>query len=166
MAGPLSSRPFGSARKLSCRHSLVAHIITQAFRQMEEYMDTTLLGVVTGVATAAVLGIIGWGWRKWREARVKELGDLMGVIIEHRNAGRRPVPDPVVWVQKAKELEKEAENTADRVSKASGILIHWLGEFPPLDVHPTVTDPDQKHYVSLLTAVISRIRDTMGRHDR
>jgi hypothetical protein len=129
-------------------------------------MDAILLGVVTGVATAAVLGIIAGAWRNWREGRVKQLGDLMGEIIDHRNAGRHVVPDPAVWVQKAKDFEQEAERKAHKVSTASGILIHSLGEFPEFGVDATVQDPHQKHYVSQLTAVISRIRDTLGRHDR
>jgi len=129
-------------------------------------MDTVLLGVVTGVATAAVLGIIAGAWRKWRERRVKQLGDLMGEIIEHRNAGRHLVPDAAGWVQKAKDLEQVGERKAHKVSTASGILIHRLGEFPEFGVDANVQDPHQKHYVSLLTAVISRIRDTLGRHDR
>ena len=129
-------------------------------------MQAFLLSVVTGVATAAVLGVIAWLWRQWRERRVRQLGDLMGVIIEHRNAGRYVVPDSAAWVQKAKELEQEAERRADKVSKASAILIHSLGELPDIGVDMRVHDPEQRHYVSLLTAVISRIRDTLGRHDR
>jgi len=129
-------------------------------------METILLGVVTGVVTAAVLGIIAGIWRQYREWRVKQLGDLMGEIIKHRNAGRHLVPDPAVWVQRAKELEREAERRADKVSTASGILIHWLGELEGFSVDANVQDPHQKHYVSLLTTVISRIRDTLGRHDQ
>jgi hypothetical protein len=136
------------------------------FSNKEAQMESIFSGVITGIATAALLGIMALGWRKWREWRVKQLGDLMGLIIEHRNAGRHPVPDPSVWVQKAKELEQEAERKAGTVSAASGLLIHWLGEFPEISVDAKVKDPDQKHYVSLLTAVISRIRDTLGRHDR
>ncbi len=97
---------------------------------------------------------------------MKQLGDLMGEIIEHRNAGCHVVPDPAAWVQKAKDLEQKAERKADKVSTASGILIHWLGEFPEIRVDANVQDPHQKHYVSLLTAVIARIRETLGRHDR
>jgi hypothetical protein len=87
-------------------------------------------------------------------------------IIEHRNQGLHLVPDPAAWVAKAKALEEEAERRADKVSKASGIMIHSLGEFPTFPVDRDVRDPQQKHYVSLLTAVISRIRDTLARHDR
>jgi hypothetical protein len=76
------------------------------------------------------------------------------------------VPDPAVWVQRAKDLEEEAERRADKVSTASGILLNRLGEFPGFGVDANVQDPHQEHYVSLLTAVISRIRDTLGRHDR
>jgi hypothetical protein len=122
--------------------------------------------IVGGVVAAIVLGFIAWVWRQYREWRVRQLGDLMGRIIEHRNAGSRPVPDPTVWVQKAKGLEQEAVEKAGKVSTASGILINWLGEFPILDIDAKVKDTNQKHYVSLLTAVISRIRDTLGRHDQ
>jgi hypothetical protein len=122
--------------------------------------------IVGGVAAAIFLGIIAWVWRQWRERRVRQLGDLMGRMIEHRNAGRHPVPDPEAWVKKAKELEQEAVKKAGKVSTASEILINWLGEFPNLDVDAEVKNPHQKQYVSLLTAVISRIRDTLGRHDR
>lgn len=122
--------------------------------------------ILGGIVAAIVLGIIAWVWRQYREWRVKQLGDLMGRIIEHRNAGIRSVPDPTVWVQKAKELEQEAIEKASKVSTASGTLINWLGEFPVLDVDAKVKDPNQKHYVSLLTAVISRIRNTLERHDQ
>ena len=117
--------------------------------------------IIGGIFAAIVLGIIAWGWRQFREWRIKQLGDLMGRIIEHRNTGRHPVPDPTAWVQKAKELEQEAVKKAGSVSAASGILIHWLGEFPSMDVDKKVKNPDQKHFVSLLTAVISRIQDTL-----
>jgi hypothetical protein len=147
-----------------CR--IVVHIACDAVPQKELQMETFSLGLVTGVATAAVLGIIAWGWRKWREWRVKQLGDLMGVIIELRNAGRHLVPDPAAWVQRAKDLEQEAERRADKVSKASGILIHSLGELPDFSVDADVQDPHQMQYVRVLTLVISRIRDTLGRHDR
>lgn len=129
-------------------------------------MDTISLGVVTGVVTATVLGVIAGTWRKWREWRVKQLGDLMGEIIEHRNAGRHVVPDPDVWVERAYDLEQEAERKADKVSTASGILIHWLGELTEFGVDANVQDSRQKHYVNLLTTVISRIRDILGRHDQ
>jgi hypothetical protein len=119
-----------------------------------------LANIVGGIVAAVVLGFIAWLWRQYREWRVRQLGDLMGRIIEHRNAGRHRVPDPKVWVQKAKELEEDAVKKAGKVSTASGILIEWLGEFPNFDVDAKVKNPDQKHYVSLLTAVISRIRDT------
>jgi hypothetical protein len=122
--------------------------------------------IVGGIVAAIVLGIIAWIWRQFREWRVKQLGDLMGRIIEHRNAGRHSVPDPTAWLQKAKELEQEAVKKAGKVSAASGLLIYWLGEFPSIDVDKKVKNPDQKHYVSLLTAVISRIRDTLARHDQ
>jgi hypothetical protein len=122
--------------------------------------------VVGGIVAALFLGIIAWGWRRYREWRVRQLGDLMGRIIEHRNAGRRPVLDSVAWVQKAKELEQEAVKKAGKVSTASGIFVSWLGEFPNLEVDAKVSDTRQKHYVSLLTAVISRMRDTLERHDR
>jgi len=129
-------------------------------------MEGILSGVVTGVATAALLGIMAGGWRKWRESRVKQLGELMAEIIEHRNSGRHPVPDPAAWVERARALEHQAERRADKVSKASGILVHSLGEFPRFPVARNVRNPDQRHYASLLTAVIARIRDTLGRHDR
>jgi len=133
-----------------------------------EFLGTAdvLANIAGGIVAAIVLGIIAWVWNQIREWRVKQLGDLMGRIVEHRNSGRHPVPDPTAWVQKAKELEQEAVKKASNVSAASGILIHWLGEFPGLDVDKNVKNPDQKHYVSLLTAVISRIRDTLERHDQ
>lgn len=129
-------------------------------------MGTILLGVVTGVATAAVLGTIAWVWRFRSESRVKQLGDLMGEIIVHRNAGRHIVSDPAEWVEKAKGLEQAAEQKAYKVSAASGLLIHWLGELNQIGVDGNVQDQNQRHYVDILTTVISRIRDTLGRHDQ
>lgn len=133
-----------------------------------ELLDSADLwaNIVGGIVAAIFLGIIAGVWKQFREWRIKQLGDLMGRIIEHRNAGRHPVPDPIAWVQKAKELEQEAAKKASKVSAASGILINWLGEFPTMDVDEKVKNPSQKHYVSLLTAVISRIQDTLQRHDQ
>jgi len=128
--------------------------------------DDLLANIVGGVAAAVFLGIIAWVWRQVRERRVRQLGDLMGRIIVHRNAGCHPVLDPEAWVQKAKEFEQEAVKKAGKVSTASEILINWLGEFPNVDVDAKVINHYQIHYVSLLTAVISRIRDTLRRHDR
>jgi len=148
---------------------LLREIILAAQRQnspRELTMENVLSGIVTGVATVAVIGIIAWLWRLLRERRVKQMADLMEVIIEHRNAGRHVVPEASEWVRRAKALEHEAEKRAGKVSKASGVLIHSLGEFPDFPVDSKVRDPDQRHYVSLLTAVISRMRDTLGRHDR
>ena len=50
--------------------------------------------------------------------------------------------------------------------KASKRLIDSLGEFEEFPVDQNVTDPSQRHRVSQLTAVISRIRDTLERHDK
>jgi len=132
---------------------------------VESSMDALPLGVATGVATAAVLGLIGLGWRQYRESRVGQLGDLMGEIIKHRNTGRHKVPVPAEWVIKAKAFEQQAEEQAFKVSRASGILIRSLGELKRMSVDRNVTDPQQIKYVNLLTTVISRIRDTLGRHD-
>jgi len=129
-------------------------------------MNPIAEGVVIGIATAAVLGIMAWLWRQGRERRVKQLADLMGTIIEHRNAGRRPVADPVAWVKRAKDLEQEAEQRASKVSAASAALIHWLGELNDIGVATNVQDRDQQQYILVLTTVISRIRDTLERHDQ
>jgi len=133
-----------------------------------EFLESAdvLANIVGGIVAAIVLGIIAWVWRQYRECRVKQLGNLMGSIIEHRNTGRHPVPDATAWVQKAKDLEKDAVEKAGKVSAASGILIQWLGEFPNFDVDKGVINSNQRHYVSLLTAVISRIRDILERHDQ
>ena len=129
-------------------------------------MDPILEGVITGVVTAGVLGIIVGLWRKYREWRVRQLGDLMQRIIEHRNKGRHLVPDTVEWVCEARELEQEAIERAGRVSKASKRLIDSLGELKKFSVDQNVTDPNQQHWVNMLTTVISRIRDTLERHDK
>ena len=141
-------------------------MITSLFYGKEDQMQSILSGVVTGVATAAVLAAIGWLWRRYREWRVQRLVDMMDAIVEHRNAGRHVTPDPGAWVQRAKELEDEAERRARKISTASGALIHWLGELETMDVDNGVRDPEQMHYVNLLTTVISRIHDTLGRHDQ
>ena len=133
---------------------------------MQSLLSVIVTGVVTGVATAAVLGLIGLIWRAYREWRVKRLVSVMGEIVEHRNAGLRAAADPGSWVLRAKELEAEAERRASQVSAASGALVHWLGELEKMDVDQSVRDPQQRHYVNLLTTVVSRIRDTLGRHDR
>jgi hypothetical protein len=133
---------------------------------MQSILSSIVTGIVTGVATAGVLGGIGYIWRKYREWRVQQLVDVMGTMIEHRNAGRHATADPGAWVRKAKELEAESEQRASKVSVASGALINWLGELETMDVDDDVRDPEQRHYVKLLTTVISRIRDTLGRHDR
>ena len=133
---------------------------------MQSILSIVLTGVVTGVATAAVLGLIGLIWRTYREWRVKRLVKVMGEIVEHRNAGLQAAANPGAWVLKAKQLEAEAERRASQVSTASGALVHWLGELEKMDVDQSVSDPEQRRYVNLLTTVVSRIRDTLGRHDR
>jgi hypothetical protein len=129
-------------------------------------MDTLFSGIISSIVTAALLGLIALGWRRYREWRVKQLGDLMGLIIQHRNIGLHQVPDPRSWVQKAKDFEQEAEIKANKVSISSGLLIHWLGEIPNFPIDTNVEDSNQKHYVNLLTAVIERIRKILERHDR
>lgn len=101
--------------------------------------------IVGGIVAAVVLGFIVCIWRKYREWRIKQLGDLMGRIIEHRNAGRHQVSDPIAWVQDAKKLEEEAAKKAGKVSTASRIFINWLGELPNFEVDAEVIDPNQKH---------------------
>ena len=132
---------------------------------MQSILTVVLTGVVTGVATAGVLGLIGLAWRTYREWRVRRLVDVMGQIVEHRNAGLRIAADPGAWVRKAKALEAEAERRAGQVSTASAALVHWPGDLETMDVDQGVRDPEQKHYVNLLTTVISRLRATLGRHD-
>jgi hypothetical protein len=95
---------------------------------MEFWLSADLwANVVGGITAAIVLGIIARIWRQYIECRISQLGALMGRIIEHRNAGRHAVPDPIEWVQMAKKLEQEAVEKANKVSTASGILINWLG---------------------------------------
>jgi hypothetical protein len=60
------------------------------------------VNVVGGIVAAILLGIIALVWRQYAECRVRQLGDLMGRIIEYRNRGLRPVADPTAWVQKAR----------------------------------------------------------------
>ena len=127
---------------------------------MNDIGTQIFLGVVTGVATAAVLGLIAWVWRFWREFRIKQLGDLMGKMIEHRNAGLQAGSDSALWVRQAEELEKEAERKAKNVSASSGALIQWPGED-----EPNVQDSKQQH-IDKLTAMISMMQDTLARHDR
>lgn len=122
--------------------------------------------IIGGIVAAIVLGIISWGWRHYREWRVKQLGEFMGRMIEHRNAGLHPVSDVTAWVQIAKSLEMEAIKKASKVSVASALLINWLGEVPVIEMDGKVTDTNQRHYVDILTEVISRIRVTLERHDR
>jgi hypothetical protein len=129
-------------------------------------MDAITSGVISGIVTAVILGFITWCWRQYREWRIKQLGDLMGKIIEHRNSGRRKVSDPDDWVRRAIELEAEAKQRAYKVSRASGLLVNWLGEIPSFGVDKKVKNKAQIHYVNMLTAVIDRIRDTLKRHDR
>lgn len=126
---------------------------------MSDIGTQIFLGVVTGVATAAVLGLIAGVWRFWREFRIKQLGDLMGKMIEHRNAGLQAGPDSAMWVRQAEELEQEAERKAKNVSASSWALIHMLDQSDP-----NVQDPKQQH-LDKLTAMISMMQDTLARHD-
>jgi len=127
---------------------------------MNDIATQIFLGVVTGVATAAVLGIIAWVWMFWREWHVKQLGDLMGKIINHRDQGLQAGSDSATWVRQAEELEQEAEQKAKNVSASSGALIQLLGE-------ADAKDPDSKQqHIDTLTAMISKMQDTLERHDR
>ena len=150
---------------------VVIYLVAGATFLMSEWreaiqMETILPGIITGVATAIVLGIIAGLWRKYREWRVRQLGDVMAEIIKHRNRGRRVVSDPDKWVKEAKQLEKESEKQSKKVSSASAILIKSLGDLETKSVDKQVKDPDQIKYVNILTTVISRMRDTFGRHDK
>ena len=127
---------------------------------MNDIGTQIFLGVVTGVATAAVLGLIAWVWRFWREFRIKQFGDLMGKMIEHRDQGLQAGSDSAAWVRQAEQLEQEAEQKAKNVSASSWALIHMLDQ-----ADPNTQDPKQQH-LDKLTAMISMMQETLERHDR
>jgi hypothetical protein len=125
-----------------------------------------VLSVIEGIVTATILGIFGLIWRKYHQWRVKQLGELLQTIIEHRNIGAKVVTNAEIWINKAEELEREAVVRGNRVSSASGRLIQSLGQYPDFPVDKKVKNKRQKHFVSLLTEVINRIQDILKRHDK
>ena len=84
----------------------------------------------------------------------------MGKMIEHRNQGLQAVSGSDTWVRQAEELEQEAMQKAKNVSASSGALIYWLSE-----ADANVQDSKQQH-LDKLTAMISKMQDTLERHDR
>lgn len=84
----------------------------------------------------------------------------MGQAIEHRNIGQlQTYADKNLWVQKAKEIESAAVSKAKELSPTAGSLVEWLDKVTPWNVN---SDVDK--YISILSAVIERIRGLMERN--
>jgi len=127
--------------------------------------NNILGGFAGGVMTTLLVGVVAWLWNRKRQARLKEFADLLGVIIEHRNEGKQPVPSNPAWVERAITLEAEAVTKGRKVSPATGSLIHSLGDLVHYSIDPQVTGR-QALYVGILSTVIDRMQAAIQRHDR
>lgn len=113
--------------------------------------------IIGGVVTAILISLGVFLWNQRKHWILKELIEIMGKAIEHRNAGEHQAfTDQKEWVEKAKAIEAEAIAKAKKLSPAAGSFVEWLDRVPPYD--PT-NEVDK--YVSILNKLIERIRELM-----
>jgi hypothetical protein len=116
--------------------------------------------IIGGVVAAGLIALIALLWDRRKHRILKELIEIMGRAIKHRNEGeRRAFTNQKEWVQQAKAIEEEAVAKAKELSSTAGSLVEWLDRIPPWDA----TD-DVARYVSILSKVVERIRGLMERN--
>lgn len=116
--------------------------------------------IVGGVITAGLIALIAYFWDRRRHRILKELTDIMGRAIEHRNAGEHgSFTDKGEWISEAKQIETEAVTKASELSSTAGSLVQWLDRVPAWN-----TSNQVERYVSILSKVIERIRELLERN--
>jgi hypothetical protein len=126
---------------------------------MEQFYLDLIANIVGGVAAALLFALIVYIWDQRRRRTLKELVDIMGKAIEHRNAGKRgSYANAETWVSDAKAIEEAAMFKARELSPAAGALIEWLDQVPPY------SEGEVNRYVAILSAVIERLRGLVEKH--
>ena len=129
---------------------------------MKEFMfGVDLWANIVGGVVAAVLIALAVYLRDRRKHRIlRELTELMGRAIEHRNIGdQKAFADSGEWVRQANAIEDEAVAKAKELSSTAGSLVEWLDRVEPWGVTSEV-----EKYVSILSKVVERIRGLLERN--
>lgn len=116
--------------------------------------------IIGGVVAAALISLAAYLWDQRKHKILKDLTEIMGRAIEHRNIGERSLfSDKNEWIQQAKDIEEDAITKAKQLSTTAGSLVEWL------DRVPTWNSSDEiEKYVAILSTVIERIRGLMERN--
>ena len=118
------------------------------------------ISIIGGIVTAALLAFIAYLWNQRRHRVLKELTEIMGKAIQHRNEGeKRSYSDEQQWVKTAKSIIEEAVSKATELSPTAGSLVNWLDRVSPWNAGDEV-----ERYVSFLSKTIERIRELLERN--
>ena len=116
--------------------------------------------IIGGIVAAIIFALLAYLWDYRKQRLYKQLTDIMGKAIQHRNVGEHKKFDNAnEWVQKAINIEEEAVTKAYKLSPAAGALVKWLDRVPTWNVNSEVD-----RYVSILSIVIERIRELLERN--
>jgi len=116
--------------------------------------------IIGGVVAAALIAIFARLWEIRKHKILKDLTEIMGQAIKHRNIGEHcTFADENEWVRQAKKIEVNAVAKAKQLSTTAGSLIEWLDRVPPWN-----EANELEKYVSILSTVIKRIRGFMERN--
>lgn len=116
--------------------------------------------IIGGIVAAALIALIAYLWDLRKHKILRDLTEIMGRTIEHRNIGEQETfSDESEWIRQAKAIEDEAIAKAKQLSSTAGSLVEWLDRVPPWNVTSEV-----EKYVSILSMVIERIRGLMERN--
>ena len=100
--------------------------------------DLWIAGVgdaIGGIVAAVLIALFALLWNCRKNNLQKQLIEIMGQAIKHRNAGdQRAFKDEKVWIQQAKAIEEEAVATAKKISPATGSMVEWLDQVKPYPV--------------------------------
>jgi hypothetical protein len=118
------------------------------------------VSIVGGVVTAGLIALIAYLWNRRRHKILRELTEIMGKAIQHRNVGeQKAFTDQNQWVQNAKSIQQEAVAKATELSSTAGSLVEWLDRVDPWNMNNEV-----ERHVSFLSKVIERIRQLLERN--
>ena len=129
---------------------------------MIEFLTSSELwsNIVGGVVAAALIGLAVYARDRRKHRILRELTEIMGRAISHRNIGeRQSYADENEWVRQAAAIEAEAVEKADELSTTAGSLVEWLDRVEPWD---RTSEVDRS--VKILSKVIERIRDLLERN--
>jgi hypothetical protein len=116
--------------------------------------------IVGGVVAAGLIALFAFLWDRRKHRILKELIEVMGRAIQHRNIGEhRTFANQEEWISQAKAIEEEAVAKARQLSPAAGALVAWLDRIPPWHAANEV-----EKYISILSTVVERIRGLMERN--